>query len=395
MLLLGWVVIRFFIGGHFTQTAVRDFIPYGYAFVAVIAGNAVVASNSENRARTVRILRLALTFHLAWVALALLVPSLVAALPVLTGPTGSVELLGLRPDFDGALVGVLAAICLVDVFKRRHAFLMIVMYAVCWACIFRLESRAGLLAALVCNAISFFVVFRRREASMNRKGMLVSLFPIVLGVVAFALPYTTSGARLLATLDPSATSARVAHGALGTMGARWHSWQALWQYSTESAGRFLFGVGFGPDFMANSGALQLLVGHMATSTSPRSPHDYLVGSLVRLGLVGVVLLLAIFAVALSKIRTLVADFYEDRLALYAALLVVGLLLTALMGVVLESPFGAVPFFWSYGVLCGGRSLRGGGGTGQAVVGMTRPRAMESTSVGSDGAKVEVRQRDLR
>jgi hypothetical protein len=36
----------------------------------------------------------------------------------------------------------------------------------------------------------------------------------------------------------------------------------------------------------------------------------------------------------------------------AALLVLTLPITALFGVVLESPFGAIPYFWAVGYLCG-------------------------------------------
>jgi uncharacterized membrane protein YphA (DoxX/SURF4 family) len=277
---------------------------------------------------------------------------------------------------------VLAAICFIDIFKRRHTLLMIVMYVACWACIFGLASRAGLLAALVCNLVALFVVFRRSDVSMNRKGLLVSLFPIALAIMTFAIPYTKSGARLLATLDPTATSARIAHGALGTTGARWQSWHALWQYCTESTSRFLVGVGFGPNFMSKSGALQLLVGHMDTATSPRSPHDYLLGSLARLGLVGVALLVAMFIVALSTTKKLIAPLYDEHLELYASLLIVGLLLIALLGVVLESPFGAVPFFWSYGVLCRRRPKHRSAKVGHLAGGTAWCGYMEGGNVGS-------------
>jgi O-antigen ligase len=137
--------------------------------------------------------------------------------------------------------------------------------------------------------------------------------------------------------------------ATGTTTARKTAWGDLTSWILADRSRTVVGVGFGPDFLAESGAEVALLGEgAAAKNNVRSPHDYLLGSWARLGLLG---LMPLMAVCLSALRR-AWRFWPDRdeLELFTALTVTVLLLTALVGVVLESPFGAVPFFWAVGIL---------------------------------------------
>jgi len=83
----------------------------------------------------------------------------------------------------------------------------------------------------------------------------------------------------------------------------------------------------------------------------RSPHNYLLNTWARLGLVGLVLILGILLTGLRLAR-LVA-MHAPRVRdddVFAMFLVASIPVAALLGVVLESPFGALPYFWALGHL---------------------------------------------
>ena len=135
--------------------------------------------------------------------------------------------------------------------------------------------------------------------------------------------------------------------ALGTVQVREYAWTGVTEYILADARRTAVGVGFGPDFIQDSGTAYSLEG--SEYTDVRSPHNYVFGTLARLGVAGALLvLLLIGAGAVLSVRRL-ADS-GDAVTVLAALLVLGLPVTALLGVVLESPFGAIPYFWAIGQL---------------------------------------------
>ena len=110
----------------------------------------------------------------------------------------------------------------------------------------------------------------------------------------------------------------------------------------------MFGAGMGVDFLEESGTLHYLEG--TEYTGVRSPHDYLIGSFARLGLVGVGLILAILVNLLHRMARFRRRIAEDELLMFAALTVIAMIPVASFGVVLEAPFGAVPFWWAAGLL---------------------------------------------
>jgi len=128
-------------------------------------------------------------------------------------------------------------------------------------------------------------------------------------------------------------------------------------YSTESSTRLFWGVGFGPNFMRDSGtAVYLLGAEAAAERDIRSPHNYILGTLARLGIVGSAIAAGIGLHSLSLVWRLRRDSFTDDLAFVASLIIIVLLPAALVGVILESPFGAIPFFWSLGVLVAYRAI---------------------------------------
>ena len=204
--------------------------------------------------------------------------------------------------------------------------------------------RAGLLGALAAIAFALIVAMRAKGVASSRQMIVAALVPIVfLGVISW-LPSTQIGQRLVGTFHGSTGAATFA--ASGTAEARSSAWKRLIAWSAEDGNRQVFGVGFGPNFMVESGSTPLLLGAGDDADTVRSPHDYWLGTLARLGIVGACLAALVAVVALARIWKTKSRCETCELHLLASLIIVAFLIPASLGVVLESPFGAVPFFWS-------------------------------------------------
>jgi O-antigen ligase len=344
-LLVGWVVLRFLLGGHFNGVALRDFAPYLYAVVALLSAYAADSSPPSDRSRTMRLLWVALYLHAVWCAVAILSPHLLSGAP----SVGGVQVFELRDDFDGAMLAVLAGLAFVR-WGRDEGFkyFLVVMGAAFLT--LSMTSRAGLLAMV--GALFFATAYLWRQGAEKSRWRL-SIVPVVAVVAAIVLPTTFAGSRLVATFGDTSAEQRylTEHAsAAGTTNARERAWKTLTHWIVADQNRTIVGVGFGPDFLKDSGAdVQLLGAQVASTNTVRSPHEYFLGSWARLGLIGLALLVAIVLRALRHAWAF-RDRRRDELSLLAGLLVTTFVITASVGVMLESPFGAIPFFWSIGLL---------------------------------------------
>ncbi|MGF7233647.1 MAG: O-antigen ligase family protein [Frankia sp.] len=343
--------VRFATGPH-SLTALRDFTPYGYAAVAVLPAAAAVAGKHV-RDRSVRLLSWALAFHLIWVTMAVAVPSAVAAAPQLGG-FGGAGIFRVRTDVDMAVLGVTAALYLWRYAAggaRRHVLGVVW----CVAVAARMNSRAGFIALVLVLATTFFLTVTRPAPGNRRTLVLVGAAPALVVGLLVAIPLTVGGGKLTASLGLTPASSEVDRSGINTARGREQAWTDVRQWTADQHARTL-GVGFGRNFLAESGALVPL----GSNPDLRSPHNYFIGTYARLGLVGV----GLFVLLLG---TIVRDAWAvtrgpvDDLALLAILTPPALVAVATFGVVLESPFGAVPFFWFVGILAADarrvRSLR--------------------------------------
>ena len=84
----------------------------------------------------------------------------------------------------------------------------------------------------------------------------------------------------------------------------------------------------------------------------RSPHDYFIGTFARLGFIGLGFIIAVMAQLARRMvrfrRRIAEDELTDLLGLAYRRAVVPV--ASLAGVVLEAPFGAVPFWWAAGLI---------------------------------------------
>lgn len=332
--------------GSISQNALRDAAPYLYA-VSVFLVSDPRGSNHRLAGRAITV---ALVLHAGWVTAAEIAPGLPDAAPLLAG---SIHLFEVRSDIDGMLCGLLAALGLHRALEGRNPGRNLLLAGWGTALVGVMHSRAALLAFVVQLAIVFALGHARRRAAGSRDTRpIAAVLVVCIPLVVFAASQSTSVSRLAAGFGGTAayTTGRTSvGGASGTQAARTKAWNAVARYLEADPGRTALGVGFGPDFLHDSGADVLLLG--SPTDEVRAPHDYWVNTWARVGLVGLLAMVGIL-VAAMRLGVLVSRHAPrmtdtDLLALFLA---VGVPVIASFGVVLESPFGAVPWFWALGHL---------------------------------------------
>lgn len=330
----------------------RDFVPYAYAVIALVAYTSCRRAATKGLERTASLVRASLVGHLLWVALVQVAPNLTNGAPLVAQ---GVRLFSIRTDVDGALLAATTALFLWRWLVSggpRNWFVA----AAAGALTVSLESRTALLALVACVTLALLRGLSSPRAEEHRsrsvrRVLVLALLPLLIVPILYALPTTSAGGRLLSTFrqGPAVGEMAVQGSAAGTTGARVEAWRAVVEYTTDDPGRLILGVGFGPDFMADSGARVLLLGR-GDVRAVRSPHNFLLNTFARLGLLGLSLVLLTFVIALRL--AVVASRGNTELAQQSSLIVIALAVAAMTGVVLEAPFGAIPFFWAFGLLMG-------------------------------------------
>jgi hypothetical protein len=342
--LLAWSLILLMFGS-ISQDALRDVAPYLYGVTVFL----VRPPTESSETATSRALTAVLIFHAAWVTLALLAPSLPDSTPVVS--TG-VHLLALRPDIDSLVCGLLGALGLHRALAGRNPTYNLALAAWGAILVFALYDRAGLLAFIV--QILVVVLLRPARARMigrYDRRIVIAILVMIIPIFLFEAVQSKPAQRILLTVPGHSSSTEI-QGSTGTANARLNAWKALIDYLELTPDREIRGVGFGPNFLQESGAKVLLLGAAAAEQEDvRSPHNYLLNTWARLGLIGLIIVLGLLFAGLRLAR-LVATHTprvrdDDVLAM---LLVASIPVVAVVGVVLESPFGALPYFWALGYL---------------------------------------------
>jgi O-antigen ligase len=349
--LLVWTLLRVLLSPDFTLDMLRDAVPYLYSFLAILAGWSLKRSTASGRARTARLLLWALGLHALWVGVVrVLAPTLPDRLPVVA-PSQGLSLFETRTDFEPALVAVFAGWLAILVVQRRAQFplLCLLGFVGCWVTILAMGSRAALLGSVLVMVLAGAAILASPGQSRNRKLEFTLVIGVVFAIAVAVVPTTTPGQRLLGglgiNLDEEAT-----HSAQGTADARVRAQRILLGYCADNTQCATVGIGYGPNYMAETGALYALTRLPEQEAAPRAPHNYWLNTLIRGGLVGLVLVGSLVGVLLARVRSLRRSLAADPLLYLAAAVPVGLLIPATLGVILESPFGAVPFWWCLGLV---------------------------------------------
>jgi hypothetical protein len=338
--LLAYTIVRLAVQLEISAIGLRDVAPYAYAVVAVLAF--LLPARDEPYWRP--IIYAALVFHLLWAVALKEFPGYPWHLPVLGTDA---QIFGIRPDFDATVMGIGAAFALWDLMVRRGLgwptrVALVVFIAASVFGLVDVSTRAGLLAGLsgllAVALTSHHRSSRRERRSPITRTRLVAL--VVAGIIAVSvLALTPAGSRLVDGFGNGAGA--------GTISAREAVWERVGTYVFRDPERTAIGIGFGRDFIEESGSAAFLEG---TYQNVRSPHNYVVGTMARLGVAGALIVSLIIGLGwwLSVSTLLRPD--TSAVDVLAALLVIGIPIAALLGVVLESPFGAIPYFWALGQL---------------------------------------------
>ena len=342
VLIPAWALARLVVNWRVDQEALRDLAPFVYVLVGLVA---LVDVSRDARRRTLVVLEVALVLHAVWVAASTYLD--IETRYPLSG--GLLYVFEIRSDFDCAMLAVLAALSLQRVVRARRLWERVPAAFIMLACpylIFQTGSRAGGLALVVAVLLSALSMLR--SIPVSRTQLLVGI-GLVLAVIAVALPQTSLYGRL------TGADAAGVNSAAGTTSAREEAWVHVLEYTSSSPVRAVFGVGPGPDFLVDSGARRYF--GQVHQGDIRVPHNIFLSYYARLGLVGLTLFLALLVPWVRASWAVVSSGRSDTLSLTYVLTTATLLLTSLLGVVLESPFGAVPFAWMAGQLIMGSSRR--------------------------------------
>lgn len=339
--LIVWAVVRLIAGGVPGIVALRDFAPFGYLAAAAAATLQVPRRWAQ------ALVIAACALHTAWFTLSYYWPSTVVGLPRL----GTTALLQIRTDVDAMLCGVAAAIfivCALHVRSKRWSALLLLLALHNLRMLVSIDNRAGLLAGGLAVGCAVVIAFRQGlhvwQPNRRRMTVAVAMVGVVLvGLATFVVTGTAAGERMLSTFS------RQPGVGTGTRDARLLTYGLVLDYITRTPERALFGVGFGPDFLHASRGDQPLEG--TEFTGVRSPHMFILGTWARLGLIGAALqFVVVTAGAWLALRVLLRRTQPDLTLVLASCLALAIPVAAAIGVVLESPFGAMPYAWSIGVM---------------------------------------------
>ncbi len=350
-----WAALRLVGNLRLDSSVVRDGAPYGYAAVALLG---LIRVDAKAWRRSLLVLQGALVVHLAWVTLSFYSPTLATDSPLLGG---RVHVLETRADYDGSVLAMLAALTAHQCIRASRWWIRVGLLPLIFLSAYldlQLGSRGGLLALMA--ALLVVVIANRQLARRLPLPVVAATLAAVVAVAVVLVPHTSLYRRI------SGDAAFRGNAANGTASARWTAWGQIFTYLDGSPLAVVGGVGFGPDFLYDSGAVVNFEG--TTYQDVRAPHDYLINTYARLGLLGVGLFLwLLVGLLLAGSRRFLTPFRYTEADLLCACILVTLFSTSLVGVILESPFGAIPFFWAAGRLLVSDSPR------EALTGRLRAR----------------------
>lgn len=332
--------------------SIRDFAPYLYLCYAVIVSKSINFEIKEECLYVYRLCFSAIFLHFVWVVCSFFFHEQFLQLPDINS-RGNIKWFSIRPDFDSGVLIILVGLIISghSLLKSRIANWITVVFSV--FVVIGLESRAAFISLSV--ALFYSVIVRiRQQSEFARRNLLRILFGVLIGIMLLFVSQTTVGQKFQSLFEVSSTTSTTSITNSGTANARINSWGTVWQYAKSEPDRLIFGVGFGLDYLADSGALRQLTSDIRDSRLlPRQPHNYWLNTLARLGLLGCTLILILIASCLSRGMRLARRNLDPLLTL-SVLILLAILPIASLGVVLEAPFGAIAFAFSIGIINGKR-----------------------------------------
>lgn len=309
--------------------AIRDAMPFVYIALIPVMIRAIEDVGVDT---ALRWLRNAVIVHTLWIT-----PVMFDLLSPFQVPIiGGVPAFTPRHDFDMLVCGL--AVVLIATDRRVVKPIAVLLVVANLASMFLSGSRAGLIAGLA--IIVIFVVYTRPFQNRTKGPVRLSITLVLLAIaIPLVVIYRNNPpvwALGLQKLLPNGGDEY--QSGQNTWNARVSAWRLVTDY-VASAGEYtqLRGLGFGTNPIMDSGAVAYLSG----DSQVRAAHNFLVTWYAFLGQAGIVLILMMFFFLL--VAFIAAIRSREQFALVGISLAVGLTLSGLGGVILESPFGYMAF----------------------------------------------------
>jgi hypothetical protein len=349
---VAWLVASL---GRYQVMAVRDAALFYYAAYAYV-GYAFVARRSDASA-LLRLLAVAFVAHAIYAITYKMVPFDVEGLSPYA-PGSDFPLLTYRPDANAAHLagGVVLAMLLGEHF-RWPAVVRWSLALVQFALFVTQSVRAAYVGFLL---LVVLLVWLGRVREVARMGLVLSAFVVALAIAALVggdqlerlgISPVRLWEEVASIADVGGTSSYAyADSEISQLNTQWRLefWAIVWRDNTRDAATFLLGRGFGPDLTTDT----LFTGD--GDRPNRYPHNVAVSLFARMGVVGILLWGAFHLSAwlgiLRGIRAsrLRGDRWMEDALVFLVGYVATVLGTALFGVILESPFGGVLYYFLIG-----------------------------------------------
>jgi len=348
-LLLSWSLVRGVFSlsdGYQILDILRDLVPFLYISIALLVSSQIKFQSLAFRSKLNFWIYRGLALHLIW-CLVVVASGNVSGIRV--GPFLDAGLFSFRADIDTALVVVLFVLSLKRWIDGSRGPLLMLTLGGCLVVVTFSPARSSLIALLLCLVWVLSVMKNNSSSGSQKKGgvsrsTLVSL-GLALGTVV--LVFTTAGSRLLGGLGFSTNNSDLVSSALGTTNARELVWTQVLTWVNNSTANIFFGAGFGINFLDVTQTLQFLEG--TTYKGVRSPHNFLITIIARLGWPAAILFAISILIIIFRFRK--ASNLDD-LNFASMTIVLAFIPISLFGVILEAPFGAIPFYFCVGILLG-------------------------------------------
>ena len=338
------ILIYFFTASNGSRvTQIRDLVPFIYLlFVPAIARTL----EGVDFTRIIQALRLGTILHLAWsslVTLGLLQPF--RFFPSLFGA----QIFEKRWDLAGLVyaIGILSWSSFRSQKLERNS-IAIIAFVIAGGL---QASRAGMIS--VAFAI-IFVLLKERVNGYGSKGYLSRI--VLIAILGFAV--VTSASLLSSQLPGSSLSrlgvfgddAKVIQSAGNTARARSEARKLMMNW-TFTQNKQYFGFGPGVEIVSDSGAINYLSG----AKDVRAPHNWFVGLFARFGILGT----AVWALLVTY--SAFGRSLSPEIAWLGRCSIFLILVVSTLGVIMESPFGSLPFSFFLGMLMANKNRISGVG----------------------------------
>lgn len=305
-------------------TRIRDLLPFIYLELFLLIRRTI---SEVNLADLYKVLRVSSFFSLVW--------NLGVGLNVLhvlpSNSFAGVQIFSQRPDQAGfvACIGIIvwSKSLTKSKFERFMNFWILPLNLLS---LMLQPGRAGLLALLV--ALPVLAIRINGVKKFRQKSLVSLLFAIIIaipfsGVIQSFLP-EKSAIKKLGILDQSGIAR--SSGDSTAFGRKMAQSTVL--HWTQHENRLILGAGPGYEILLESGAVKWLSGN----ADVRYPHNWWVSLISRYGILGVTLWL------ICGLATIKGAF-RDEAGIEFVTFLVSILIASTFGVVMESPFGIIPF----------------------------------------------------